>query len=178
MPPLASPGDPGRDLAKVGLERPSQEAVWCILAVTQDPPTELLVQIENSRSRELTISAFEPAALKPSREDRRKTRRVHLITHVQCKITGDYTMGRSEDISEGGLLVVTGKTFDSQTEVAVHFDLPPYPPGILIEIQGVVVWARAAESMGIQFLEPSDQQREAIAKYIQLEERITQRGPL
>ena len=124
------------------------------------------------------MSAPEPAADKPSEEERRKTQRVGLVTQVECKTTGDYNLGRSQDISEGGLLVVTRTTLDSGTEVVVRFNLPPYPRGIHMEVPGVVVWVRAGESLGIQFLQLKDQQREAIAKYIQLQERITQLGPL
>ena len=111
-------------------------------------------------------------------EELRKSQRVGLVTQVECKATGDYALGRSQDVSEGGLLVITGKTFDCGIEVVVRFNLPPYPPGILIESRGVVVWVRAGGSMGIQLMQLKDQQLEAITKYIQLEGRITQRGPL
>ena len=69
--------------------------------------------------------------------------------------------------------VSTEKTFESGTDVVVHFSLPPYPPGTLVEVPGVVIWVRTAESMGIQFLSLNDQQREAIASYLQLQDRIS-----
>ena len=114
------------------------------------------------------MSGTEPANDKPSPEERRKTQRVGLITQVECKATGNYSLGRSQDISESGLLAITGNTFDSGIEVVIRFNLPPYPPGILIESRGVVVWVRAGESMGIWLIQLEDKQREAIAKYIKL----------
>lgn len=124
------------------------------------------------------MSVPEPPTAERSPDERRKTQRVGLITQVECKTTGKYTLGRSRDISEGGLFVVTGETFDCGTEVVVRLNLPPYHLGILLESEGVVTWVRATESMGIQFIQLKDQQREAIAKYIQLEGRITESGPL
>ena len=76
-------------------------------------------------------------------------------------------LGRSQDLSEGGLSVLTAETFEPQTEVVVRFNLPPYPPGIPIESSGVVVHARPGEQMGVQFLQLSERQREALARYVQ-----------
>jgi len=86
---------------------------------------------------------------------------------VECKTSQDYCLGRLQDISEGGVLIVTPETFRSQTGIVIRFHLPPYPPGIFIESQGVVVRVRPGEYMGIQFLLLTDEQRKAITKFVQ-----------
>ena len=85
---------------------------------------------------------------------------------VECKATGASSLGRSQDVSEGGLLLLAGDTFDVQAAVVVRFHLPPYPPGTFIEVQGVVVRVEPGEFMGIQFLELKDPQRKAIANFV------------
>ncbi|MBI4458919.1 MAG: PilZ domain-containing protein [Acidobacteria bacterium] len=92
---------------------------------------------------------------------------------MECRSSGAYTLGRSQDASEGGLSVQTRDIFEPRTEVVVRFNLPPYPPGIPIEAKGEIVHIRSGE-MGIQFLSLSDRQRQAIARYVResLEEDI------
>ena len=109
----------------------------------------------------------ETAPTMPSPPDeRRKNQRAILIVQVECKGTQDYVLGQSQDISEGGLLVVTPQPLNSQTEVTVRLNLPPDPPGDFIESQGIVAHVRPGESMGIQFLQLTDRQREAIVKFV------------
>ena len=108
-----------------------------------------------------------PALTDPFQEERRRSPRAALIVRVECKRTGDYVLGRSQDVSEGGLSVLTSETFDPQAEVVVRFKLPPYSPGIPIESSGVVVHARPGEQRGVQFLQLSERQREALARYVQ-----------
>lgn len=123
-------------------------------------------------------SAAQPASpTGPSPEERRKSQRVVLITQIECTATHDYTLGRSRDISEGGLLVFTTETFEPQTEVVVRFNLPPSPPGVPIEAQGVVVHVQPGEQLGIQFFELTDQQRQAIAQFIQQASAGTAEAP-
>jgi hypothetical protein len=111
-------------------------------------------------------------------EDRRKNQRVALLTQVECVGNGEYIVGFTRDISKSGLSVEAKASFNVGTEVVVRFILPPYPPGTLMEIQGVVLWVRPAESMGIGFQSLEYGQHDAIAKYIQLHGRITELGPL
>ena len=126
----------------------------------------------DGRSQKRTKPMSEPQRGNPPPiSEQRSTRRVEFITQVNCKVTGSYARGWSNDIGEGGMSVSTEKTFESGTEVVVYFSLPHNPTGILIEVPGVVVWIRAAESMGIRFLSLNDQQREAIAKHIRLQDQ-------
>lgn len=101
------------------------------------------------------------------KEEQRKSPRASLIVQVEFKTTRDYTLGHSQDISEGGLLVTTPETVEPPSEIVIRFNLPPYTPGVFIESQGVVTHVRPGEYMGIQFLQLTDRQREAIVKFVQ-----------
>jgi len=101
-----------------------------------------------------------------SGEEQRKTERALLIVQVEFKAAGDYTLGRSQDISEGGLRVLTPETVEAGSGVIVRFNLPPYTPGVLIESPGLVVHVQPASGMGIEFLQLTEQQRQAIVRYV------------
>lgn len=113
------------------------------------------------------MPADEAAPAESPKEEQRTSPRASLIVQVEFKTARDYTLGRSQDISEGGLLVATPETVESQSEVVIRFNLPPYTPGAFIESQGVVTHVRPGEYMGIQFLQLQDWQRKAIVKFIQ-----------
>lgn len=80
---------------------------------------------------------------------------------------GADTIGRTEDISVGRLLMVSPETLKPDTEVTVRFNLPPVPPGHPIEGQGVVADTRPGGRMGIAFLLLKDEDRKAIAEFVQ-----------
>ena len=112
------------------------------------------------------LDAKAAARIESSNEERRGNPRAALIVQVECKRGSEYILGRSHDVSEGGLSVLTPETFEPGTEVVVRFNLPPYPPGIPLESRGMIVRVRPGEQMGIQFLQLGDRQREAIARYV------------
>jgi len=113
------------------------------------------------------ISPGEATPTKPAPEEQRASQRATLLVQVEFKTTRDYTLGHSQDISEGGLLVVTPETVESRSEVVIRFNLPPYTPGVFIESLGVVAHVLWGECMGIQFLQLTDAQRKAIATFVQ-----------
>ncbi len=99
--------------------------------------------------------------------ERRKYRRVHLITQVECLARKLSSIGRTENLSDGGLLMLSPHTLDPNTEVTLRFNLPPTPPGRPIEAQGVVVRSQPGVDMGIRFLQLKDEDRNAINEFAQ-----------
>ncbi|MFQ5817801.1 MAG: PilZ domain-containing protein [Terriglobia bacterium] len=93
----------------------------------------------------------------------RKHPRVRLVTQVESRASGATSVGRTENISAGGMLVLTRDTFDPSTEVIVRFNLPPRHS---IEAQGVVVHARPAASMGIHFAQLKHDDVKAIEEFV------------
>lgn len=86
------------------------------------------------------------------------------MAQVESRASGAISLGRTENISAGGVLVLSRDTFDPETEVVVRFNLPPSRP---IEAQGTVVHALPAVRMGIKFTELKNDDRAAIADFVQ-----------
>ena len=108
--------------------------------------------------------AFRP---EPSPCERRRSRRVRLLTQVESKTACDVTsLGHSEDISKGGMLVATSETIEPKTEVIVRFHLPAPPRVTFIETLGEVVRVRPAKFMGIRFLDLKFCDRKAIDEFV------------
>ena len=93
----------------------------------------------------------------------RKHPRARLLTQVESQTSGATSIGRTENISQGGLLVYTRETFDASTSVIVRFNLSP---GRLIEAQGKVVHVQVGVQMGIQFSQVTDEDRKAITEFV------------
>ena len=106
-----------------------------------------------------------PQATPPPEKRRipRKHPRVRLLTQVESQTSGATSIGRTENISQGGLLVYSRETFDASTKVIVRFNLSP---GHLIEAPGVVMHSLPQVSMGIKFLQLKDNDRKAIEEFI------------
>ena len=88
----------------------------------------------------------------------RKHPRVRLVTQVEAT-----SLGRTENVSVGGVLVVTRETFEANTHVIVRFVLPP---DWSIEAPGVVTHSLPQVSMGIKFLKLKDDDRKAIEEFV------------
>lgn len=98
------------------------------------------------------------ASQREKRRIPRKHPRVPLVTEVEA-----VSVGRTENLSAGGLLVVTRETLEPQTHVTVRFTLPPKQR---IETTGIVVHSLPQVSMGIRFLELKEADRKAIEEYV------------
>ena len=59
--------------------------------------------------------------------DRRITQRGLLLAQVEIGNTGNFSIGRVQNISEGGMLVLTHTTIDLKTEIMTRFNLRIYP---------------------------------------------------
>lgn len=94
----------------------------------------------------------------------RKHPRARLMTQVESRTSGATGLGRADNISLGGLLVLSPDTFDARTEVVVRFNLPG---GHHIEAQAIVVHAQPGDRMGIEFIHLKDDDRKAIAQFVQ-----------
>ena len=101
-----------------------------------------------------------------SDKEQRESPRAPLKVQAECQAGEASSVGHTQDISEGGLLVLTPDTLLPGTKMTIRFNLPPEHPRLFVEAPGYVARAQAKEYMGIQFHRLTDQQREAIAKYV------------
>jgi serine/threonine-protein kinase len=116
-----------------------------------------------------------PRAETPAEQQRRRAKRAPYNTPVQLVLPGGRTLdGRTEDISEGGLLVLSHADCGADQQVAVRFALPI--EGRVISVEAHVRWVRAASgqhapgirAIGLEFGEASPAVRASIAQYVAL----------
>ena len=110
-----------------------------------------------------------PAAL-PASELRRFPRAAYR-TPVRVEVPGVGAVdGRSEDISERGLFVVTRGKIADRAQVTVRFALPI--DGKVVSEAGLVRWSRAPRSndepraIGIELSSPNPESARQIARYV------------
>jgi serine/threonine protein kinase len=113
-------------------------------------------------------------ALQPV-EQRRKTPRAAYATPVQIRFEdGRAVDGRSEDVSEGGMLVFCRDMASAGGIATVRFALPI--EGKVIALQTHVRWVRAARpnepqgprAIGLEFIDVPEGMRVSIARYVTL----------
>ncbi|HEY8945799.1 MAG TPA: serine/threonine-protein kinase, partial [Polyangiaceae bacterium] len=101
-------------------------------------------------------------------DQRRRAPRAPYVTPVTIeRDTGEKLAGRSEDISVGGLLVVTSERFAAEEVVTAEFALPN--TGQLVRLRGSTKWVRTArgiEAMGLQFTAVASDVHSTIEQYV------------
>lgn len=93
----------------------------------------------------------------------RRHPRVRLVTQVESRTSGQSSIGRTENISEGGMLVLSRDTFEPQTDVIVRFNLPL---GRTVQAEGIVVHTQPGVNMGIHFHHINQDDLSAIKEFV------------
>lgn len=101
---------------------------------------------------------------------RRRFARAPYVTQVRL-VLADGTMidGRSEDVSEGGLLVLTEAGCPENAQVEVRFALPI--EGRVLRVNGKTRWVRAARGLtavGVELEGLDGKAREMVRRYVEL----------
>lgn len=105
----------------------------------------------------------------------RRYRRGSYATPVRIVLPGGAILdGRSEDVSEGGLLVIAARDCPISQPLEVRFALPI--EGKIVTVHAQAKWARSARpdqpegprALGIEFVELPDAARRSIARYVEL----------
>lgn len=109
-----------------------------------------------------------PRADAPSPHRRETPRSTYATAVLVIKSEGRAIEGRSEDISEGGMLVVTPTRFEARERVNLTFALPL---GFeLVTIPAVTRWTKpfgdGAQAIGFQFIDPPGDVLEDIREYV------------
>lgn len=109
----------------------------------------------------------------PAPADQRRFVRAPYRTPIRIEVPGIGAVdGRSEDISEGGLLVVTRESIAPGTTVTVRFALPI--DGKVVSEPAVVKWSRSS-AIGVALESPAAETRRQIERYVSLmgDEKLT-----
>jgi serine/threonine-protein kinase len=115
-----------------------------------------------------------PPRVPPPVQQRRKTPRAAYATLVQLAHATGILDGRSEDISEGGMLILCRGACESGGFATLRFALPI--DGKVVSCRGHIRWVRAAHpeqpqgprAIGFEFVELDASVRAAIAQYTAL----------
>jgi hypothetical protein len=161
---------PGAGADRFGSVRELVEALAAVKSY-ETSSTELL---EAKPERRASIKPVAPEAAKPAVQEMRRYPRAAYRTPVRVEVTGVGAVdGRSEDISERGLFVVTRGKIAADAVVTVRFALPI--DGKVVSETGVVRWSRApntadsgagARAIGIELTSPSAESIRQIARYV------------
>lgn len=106
----------------------------------------------------------------PNGPQNRQHRRAPFITPVRVLLSNGRSVdGRSEDISEGGLMVICQEALDAEQEVRVRFSLPR--SGRVVSPRAVVRWSRGARmqmALGLAFHELETVARDEVLSYVDM----------
>ena len=105
----------------------------------------------------------------PGESSRRREPRASYATPVSISLGGRMVDGRTEDVSEHGMLVVLRDRLEPGTECAVRFALPI--EGRIVTCPAVVRWTRGtagACAIGLELVQPAQTTTLSIARYVAL----------
>jgi hypothetical protein len=129
-------------------------------------------QVLDASPKARDVSPGKPAAAGP---EQRRFARAAYRTPVRIEVPGIGSIdGRSEDVSAGGLLVVSRGGLKAGTEVTVRFALPL--DGRVVAESAVIKWSRAARSdessglcaIGVELTAASTEALRQIERYVSL----------
>ncbi len=107
-------------------------------------------------------------------QQRRRTPRAPYSTPVRIALPNGSIDGRSEDISEGGMLVICRQPCEANVRVTVRFALPI--EGCVVSCDAHLRWVRCARpdatdgprALGLEFIDVPEETRASIARYTEL----------
>jgi hypothetical protein len=106
---------------------------------------------------------------------RRRSPRAPYVTPVRIALPDDGAVdGRTEDISEGGMLVICREACPTNVQVKVRFALPI--EGHIVSCDAHLRWVRSARpnetdgprALGLEFIAPPPEVQKSIARYTRL----------
>lgn len=111
---------------------------------------------------------------------RRRAVRAPYITPVRVDFAGGSYDGRTEDLSEGGALVMLPEALPNGTQIQIRFALPM--TGTLLKATAVVRWSKRRQvvafapcAIGVEFVDVDPEVREAIAQFVRIVGQDTER---
>jgi serine/threonine protein kinase len=113
-------------------------------------------------------------AIEVTATQRRRHPRAPYTTPVRLLLPGGTIDGRSEDVSEAGMLVLSREPCEKDSRVSVRFALPI--EGRVVSCEADIRWLRAAHpdspdgprAIGLEFVSPSKELRASLRKYVEL----------
>ncbi len=143
-------------------------AYACMSAVGGQLPAIDLLDAREPQAAKPTLTAASPVA--DDAANRRRFARAPYVTPVRVVTPGGGTCdGRTEDLSEGGLLMVTDSGGDDASHVRIRLPLPL--SGRVVELEASTKWVRsrrAQRAVGVEFRAAPNDVLAEIRKYVAL----------
>ncbi len=155
--------DPAKRLASV-----AQLASACIAALPGGVPPLNLLDLSDDRAKVVSLPAAAQLAAE-SAAARRQYVRAPYITPVRVRVGQTSCDGRTEDLSEGGVLLVTEGEVPDGERVKLRLPLPV--SGRVVELEATTKWittGRHGRAIGAAFIDASDDVRAEIRAYVGL----------
>jgi hypothetical protein len=154
---------------KMGLAKEGTMKSFLDALTKPSEPTHVLQSVPEKRG-----ASLKPPTVPSDSKELRKHPRAPYRTPVRIEVAGIGAVdGRSEDISAGGLFVVTRGHIADRAQVSIRFALPI--DGKVVSEQAIVKWSRApseadigaVRAIGIELVSPSPETAKQIARYVQ-----------
>lgn len=97
--------------------------------------------------------------------ERRRFRRVNIVTEVEIVSEKETLLAPTRDISIGGMFLKTTATPPINTPVELRFSLDPGTP--VLHATGQIVYIVPGRGLGIEFAELSDENRGRIQEFVE-----------
>lgn len=133
--------------------------------------------IDESMPRPVSVAESERHFMQPEQAtlQRRRFARAPFVTPVLIMLPdGTSTHGKSEDVSEGGLLVITEGMCPNGVEATIRFMTPL--DGRVVELKAGTRWVKSARgkaAIGLEFVRLPEGLRQEIAEYVTLSATAT-----
>ena len=159
---------PRPDVMRLRPDTPTALAKLVVKALAPDPKDRYPSGAELSAALEAISEGKKDTPSSPHLDTSRRGHvRVPYRAPVEMRLpSGDVAEGAIQDLSAGGLLVMTNRNVPQAAEVVMRF---PLPSGVIIVGSAVVRWAREAHSstaLGLEFSELEHSYKQAIAEYV------------
>jgi c-di-GMP-binding flagellar brake protein YcgR len=96
--------------------------------------------------------------------ERRRYRRVKMVTQVHCEATDRHEIMVTRDVSLGGMFINVKLPLPLDSELSLTFRLSPAVPAIACRAK--VMFSQVGLGMGIKFLEMSQDAQQALKKFV------------
>jgi c-di-GMP-binding flagellar brake protein YcgR len=109
------------------------------------------------------VDAEDQSPLKPEVE-RRRYRRVRLVTQVRCEASGCDEIRVTRDVSLDGMFFAAEFPLRADSELTLTFRL--HPDEQTITCRAKVIYSHVGRGMGVQFLDLSESARQSLRRFV------------
>ena len=96
--------------------------------------------------------------------ERRRYRRIKLVTQVHCEAMGRNEIMVTRDVSQGGMFINVKSPLPLDSELSLSFRMSPAGPAVTCRAR--VMFSQVNLGMGIKFLDLSPEGQQMLQKFV------------